>query len=41
MEGDLPSVKENAYLLAKDKSLENVGKKLKKIYEELLERDEK
>ena len=41
MEGDLPSLKEKAYDLAKDKSLENVGKKLKKIYEELLERDEK
>lgn len=41
MEGDLPSLKEKAYLLAEDKSLENVGKKLKKIYEELLERDEK
>lgn len=41
MEGDLPSVKEKAYDLAKEKSLENVGKKLKKIYEELLERDEK
>lgn len=41
MEGDLPSLEEKAYLLAEEKSLENVGKKLKKIYEELLERDEK
>ncbi|EEB36814.1 glycosyltransferase, group 1 family protein [Anaerococcus hydrogenalis DSM 7454] len=31
MEGDLPSLKEKAYLIAYEKSLENVGKKLKKF----------
>lgn len=41
LEGKLPSLKEKAYLLAKEKSLENVGERLKKIYEQLLEREEK
>ena len=39
LEGKLPSLKEKAYLLAKEKSLENVGERLKKIYEQLLERE--
>lgn len=41
LEGKLPSLKEKAYLLAKEKSLENVGERLKKIYELVLEREEK
>lgn len=41
LEGKLPSLKEKAYFLAKEKSLENVGERLKKIYEQLLEREEK
>ena len=41
LEGKLPSLKEKAYPLAKEKSLENVGERLKKIYEQLLEREKK
>lgn len=41
LEGKLPSIKNEAYKIAQEKSIENVGKKLKKYYQDLLKGVEK
>lgn len=41
LEGKLPSLKNEAYKIAQEKSIENVGKKLKKYYQDLLKGVEK
>ena len=41
LEGKLPSLRNEAYKIAQEKSIENVGKILKKYYEDLLKGDEK
>lgn len=41
LEGKYPSLKEEGYKLAQEKSIENIGLKLKKYYQDLLEREEK
>ena len=41
LEGKLPSLKNKAYKIAQEKSIENVGKKLKKYYQDLLKGVEK
>lgn len=38
VEGKLPDLSEAGYQVAKERSIENVGKELKRIYEELLEK---
>ncbi len=37
--GDLPSLTDNGYKLAKERDIKNIGYKLKEIYEQLLEKD--
>lgn len=41
LERKYPSLKEEGYKLAQEKSIENIGLKLKKYYQDLLEREEK
>lgn len=36
LNGELPSLVENAYPLAKDRDVQNIGKKLRKVYEKLI-----